>query len=222
MGGFKLDEHLAGLQFPPIENLLSPKDRELLALRKLRRAVEYNFGDTCPEFLLPCRTMHSNHRTDQCVGCSLDEIDRVSPSAPKEKAPARPDWDSVWMDLASSLSKRSTCSRLKVGCVVVTEDNQRVLGIGYNGGPRGISNECLSLEPGLCGHLHAEVNALIKADYTTPVPKKMFVTTQPCYHCAVAIVNASITEVVYRDSYRQTDGLELLQKAGIKVRQLHT
>lgn len=127
----------------------------------------------------------------------------------------RPSWDEVWMDLATSLSLRSTCSRLQVGCVVVTADNQRVLGIGYNGGPKGISNECLSSEPGLCGHLHAEVNALIKADYTSTVPKKMYVTNQPCYQCAVAIVNADIREVVYRYPYRLTDGLELLEKAGV-------
>lgn len=132
----------------------------------------------------------------------------------------RPSWDVVWMELARTLSHRSTCSRLQVGCVVVTADNQKVLGVGYNGGPKGISNECLSLEPGMCGHLHAEVNALIKADYTSPVDKKMYVTTQPCYQCAVAIINANISEVVYDKAYRLTDGLELLQRAGIKTRLL--
>lgn len=134
--------------------------------------------------------------------------------------PTRPSWDDVWMGLAKSLSLRSTCSRLQVGCVVVTADNQKVLGVGYNGGPKGISNECLSLEPGACGHLHAEVNALIKADYTSPTDKKMYVTTQPCYPCAVAIINANVKEVFYDKAYRLTDGLELLQKAGIKTTHL--
>jgi dCMP deaminase len=124
------------------------------------------------------------------------------------------------MGLALTLSQRSTCSRLQVGCVIVTEDNQQVLGVGYNGGPKGISNDCLSLEPGLCGHLHAEVNALIKANYTSVAKKKMYVTTQPCYQCAVAIVNANISEVVYQKPYRLTDGLELLATAGIKIRKL--
>lgn len=132
----------------------------------------------------------------------------------------RPSWDVVWMTLAETLGERSTCERLQVGCVVITEDNQRVLGVGYNGGPKGISNDCLSLEPGLCGHLHAEVNALIKADYTSPVKKKMYVTTQPCYQCAVAIINANIGEVVYLRPYRVTDGLELLERAGIKITKL--
>jgi dCMP deaminase len=124
------------------------------------------------------------------------------------------------MNLAETLSERSSCDRLQVGCVVITEDNQRVLGVGYNGGPKGISNDCLSHEPGLCGHLHAEVNALIKADYGSSVPKKMYVTTQPCYQCAVAIINANIREVVYLHPYRITDGLELLERAGIKITKL--
>jgi dCMP deaminase len=132
----------------------------------------------------------------------------------------RPTWDEVWSELATTLSLRSTCARLQVGCVVVTEDNQKVLGVGYNGGPKGISNECLSLEPGLCGHLHAEVNALIKADYTSPAKKKMYVTNQPCYQCAVAIINANISEVFYIHPYRLTDGLQLLEKAGIKITKL--
>src|SRR5690349_19329192 len=49
----------------------------------------------------------------------------------------RPSWDNIWMDLAEALSKRSTCRRLSVGCVVVSEDNSAVLGIGYNGGAKG-------------------------------------------------------------------------------------
>ncbi len=125
------------------------------------------------------------------------------------------------MGLADTLAKRSTCSRLQVGCVVVSSDNQRVLGVGYNGGPKGISNDCLSLEPGACGHLHAEVNALIKADGGSGLwAKRMYCTTQPCYMCAVAIINANIDEVVYQHPYRIVDGLELLLRAGIKVRKL--
>lgn len=136
--------------------------------------------------------------------------------------PFRPDWDFVWNSLALNLSARSTCDRLKVGCAIVSQDNQRVLAVGYNGGPRGISNECLSADPGQCGHLHAEVNALIKADYHDLAGKKMYVTTQPCYTCAVAIVNACIAEVIYLNPYRTRDGLDLLLRAGIKTRQLYT
>lgn len=137
-----------------------------------------------------------------------------------EETPGRPSWDDIWIRLAESLSRRSTCERLSVGCVVVSADNSSVLGIGYNGGPKGLNNGCLSLTPGACGHLHAEINALIKANYRDAFPKKAYVTTEPCYGCAVALVNADVQEVCYRYSYRSHDGLDLLAAAGVKVRQL--
>ena len=129
----------------------------------------------------------------------------------------RPSFLSIYMEFARSLSRRSTCSRNKVGCVVVTEDFNRVLSVGYNGGPRGVFNDCLSEEPGKCGHLHAEINALIKRDYNDPARKIMLVTVLPCLLCSVAIVNAGISRVYYDKEYRLTDGLDVLQRAGIAV-----
>lgn len=121
------------------------------------------------------------------------------------------------MSMAYHLAQRSTCSRASVGCVVVTEDNHRVLAVGYNGGAKGVFNDCLSSEPGKCGHLHAEINALIKLDYNEPARKKAYVTLMPCFNCAVALINAEIKEVIYFHAYRDTSGLELLQKAGIRT-----
>lgn len=124
------------------------------------------------------------------------------------------------MGLALTLSQRSTCSRLSVGCVVVSQDNTRVLSLGYNGGPRGVSNECLSNEPGACGHLHAEINALIKLPYDGDRKSRLYVTTQPCYTCAVAIVNAGVGEVVYGRPYRDQAGLDLLKEYFRPIRKL--
>ncbi len=124
------------------------------------------------------------------------------------------------MTMAETLARRSSCSRLSVGCVVVSSDNTRVLALGYNGGARGLKNECLSNEPGACGHLHAEVNALLKLDAQQGVwARLMYVTTSPCYMCAVAIVNAEVDEVVYANEYRDRAGLDLLEQAGIRTRQ---
>lgn len=130
----------------------------------------------------------------------------------------RPSWDQIWMEFAGRLAERSTCRRLSVGCVVVSADNSVVLGLGYNGGPKGLNNECLSDEPGKCGHLHAEINALIKTNYRDASPKKVYLTTEPCYACAVALVNAGVVEVIFRDEYRDHAGADLLRQAGVQVR----
>jgi dCMP deaminase len=102
----------------------------------------------------------------------------------------------------------------------VTEDNTQLLSLGYNGDHAGGPNCRESDMPGDSGFIHAEVNALIKLDFNSPKRKKMYVSLSPCKMCAKAIINARIDEVVYIDKYRDLSGVELLQNAGIKVRQL--
>lgn len=126
-------------------------------------------------------------------------------------------FDPVWMRLALDLSRFSTCRRANVGCVVVTEDAQQVLAIGYNGSYKGGPNDCDRDTPGDCGCLHAEDNASIKLDYNNPIRKIIYTTNAPCAYCAKRIVNAGISEVIYLREYRKTEGLEILAKAQIPV-----
>ena len=78
---------------------------------------------------------------------------------------ARPDWHETWMKIAWNISDRSYDPRLKVGAIVVSDDNTRLLSLGFNGNYRGGPNEPESDIPGQSGMIHAEVNALIKCDY---------------------------------------------------------
>jgi dCMP deaminase len=119
-----------------------------------------------------------------------------------------------------NISRRSPDPSFKVAAIVVTEDNTQLLSLGYNGDHAGGPNCRESDMPGDSGFIHAEVNALIKLDFNSPKRKKMYVSLSPCKMCAKAIINARIDEVVYIDKYRDLSGVELLQNAGIKVRQL--
>ena len=132
----------------------------------------------------------------------------------------RPSWDQVWSDVVFNISRRSPDPSFKVAAIVVTEDNTQLLSLGYNGDHAGGPNCRESDSPGDSGFIHAEVNALIKLDFNSPKRKKMYVSLSPCKMCAKAIINARIDEVVYVDQYRDPSGVELLQNAGIKVRQL--
>ena len=132
----------------------------------------------------------------------------------------RPDWDSIWMDFARSISRRSHDPRFQVGAVVVAQDNCQVLAIGYNGDQKGGENKVESNEPGHSGFIHAEINALIKMDYNHPKKKTMYLTLSPCRHCAKAIINGGINRVVYGEKYRDTSGIELLAQYNIEVSQL--
>jgi deoxycytidylate deaminase len=65
--------------------------------------------------------------------------------------------------------------------------------------------------------LHAEDNALLKMDYNASDRTRMLCTTLPCLMCSKRIVNAGISEVVYLNEYRKTEGKELLAQAGIRI-----
>lgn len=131
----------------------------------------------------------------------------------------RPSWDMIWMDVASSIAKRSYDPRFQVGSIVVSEDNTQVLAVGYNGNHSGGPNVVESEEPGKSGFIHAEINSLLKMDYNNPKRKKMYLTLSPCRMCAKAIVNAGINEVIYKEAYRDTSGVKLLLEQNISVRQ---
>ena len=129
----------------------------------------------------------------------------------------RPEWDSIWMDFAHLIAKRSYDPRFQVGAVVVTEKNTQVLAIGYNGNYAGGPNQVESTEPGASGMIHAEINALLKMDYNNPKDKILYVTLSPCRMCAKAIVNAGIKKVYYDEEYRDTSSLEILRDSGVEV-----
>jgi len=129
----------------------------------------------------------------------------------------RPPWPRTWMNFAKSVAEHSVDPALKVGAVIVAEDNTSVLSIGYNGMWRGGPNVVESLERGKSGTIHAEVNALIKCDFNFHKRKYVYVTHSPCRECAKLIVNASIFRVVYDVPYRDPAGLELLCSAGVEV-----
>lgn len=129
----------------------------------------------------------------------------------------RPKWNETWMNIAREIAKRSSDERLKVGAIVVPTDNTAILSIGYNGDEKGGTNVAESLDPGMSGFLHAEINALIKLNFNDPKNKVMYVTHFPCRMCCKAIVNASIKHVVYGTIYRDMSGLTILKNAGITV-----
>ena len=130
----------------------------------------------------------------------------------------RPSWDQIWMRFSYSISERSCDPKNKVGAIIVTDDNTQVLAVGYNGDHKGGDNKRDSLDPGKSGFIHAEINALIKCDYNSHKPKIMYVTHSPCKMCAKSIINANISEVIYDEVYWDTEGLEILNKSGVKSR----
>jgi dCMP deaminase len=129
----------------------------------------------------------------------------------------RKSWTEVWMNITEAIALRSYDTRLKVGAIVVSEDNTKMLSLGYNGNYKGGPNEPESLEPGQSGFIHAEMNALVKCDFNYHKKKIMYLTHSPCRICAKLIINAEISKVVYLNKYRDDSGIDLLKKSGVEV-----
>ncbi|NOZ08914.1 MAG: hypothetical protein GXO91_08595 [FCB group bacterium] len=132
----------------------------------------------------------------------------------------RPSFEAVYMQFAHLIARRSTCSRLQVGTVITTTDFRKVLAIGYNGNASGLPNQCDREEPGNCGCLHSEENAVINCDSPRYIDKIVFVTHLPCAACAKRLVNLGhVIKVIYHEDYRNRDSLQIFNQTGITVQQ---
>ncbi|MEZ7883854.1 MAG: dCMP deaminase family protein [Bacteroidales bacterium] len=127
-------------------------------------------------------------------------------------------FDKSYLEMATVWAKNSYCKRRQVGALIVK--NRMIISDGYNGTPSGFDNVCED-ETGktLAYVLHAEANAITKIAKSgnNSEGATMYVTTAPCLECSKLIIQAGIKRLVYRDSYRITDGIDLLKKVGVEV-----
>jgi dCMP deaminase len=133
----------------------------------------------------------------------------------------RPSFEEIYLDLARTLAKRSTCVRLAVGTVITSTDYRKVLAVGYNGNASGLHNSCDRNEPGNCGCLHSEENAVINCDAPRSVEKVVFVTHLPCVMCSKRLINlGNVKKIFYGEDYRVRDSIALLESVGIQIQKL--
>jgi dCMP deaminase len=151
----------------------------------------------------------------------------------------------AYMKTAETFASLSSAVRLHVGAIIVKDD--RIISIGYNGMPSGWDNTCedkiycddgdwseqqlpktqnlpwlrykLVTKPEV---LHAETNAIAKLAKSTESGNgaSLFVTHAPCLDCAKLVYQSGINSVYYRNSYRSLDGIEFLDRAGVRVTQV--
>lgn len=118
----------------------------------------------------------------------------------------RPTIAETMLELAFVWSKRATCAKRQVGCVIIDE-NGHVISSGYNGQPRGhthctLDNPCPAFDNAdlSCVAIHAEMNALMRCADIDKI-HTVFITTAPCDKCLLAIKNTSAQFVVFANTY---------------------
>ena len=130
-------------------------------------------------------------------------------------------FDIRYIQMARIWATNSYCKRRQVGALIVKD--RMIISDGYNGTPSGFENECededFNSKPYV---LHAEANAITKVAKSNNSSEgaTLYITASPCMDCAKLIIQAGIIRVVYADEYRISDGINLLEKAGIEIVQM--
>lgn len=138
-------------------------------------------------------------------------------------------WDECFMRIAYIIAERSKDPSTQAGAVVVNDSNI-VVGMGYNGWPRGIDScelpwerEGVLDETKYAYVCHAEENAIYNSNGSTK-GGKIYCTLFPCNECAKTIIQNGIKEVIYdSNKYEDTPAVKASKKmfdlAGIELRQ---
>lgn len=153
----------------------------------------------------------------------------------------------MYMNIAQVLADTSSGLRLKVGAVLVRDNN--ILSTGYNALPAAIDGpleDKVYMKPDAGSWLdmsyiesewpyedvtgryklvtkrevrHAERSVLMNLCKTneSAVGATLFVTASCCKYCAIDIVDSGISTVFYKEEYRDTSGIEYLKDNGVNV-----
>ena len=138
-------------------------------------------------------------------------------------------WDEYFMGVAKLAALRSKDPNSQVGSCIVSTDN-KILSIGYNGFPRGCSDDVFPwaregqpLDTKYVYVTHSELNAILNFRGGSLEGSKMYVTLFPCNECSKAIIQSGISELIYAaDKYADTAGFiaskRMLDAAGVHYR----
>jgi deoxycytidylate deaminase len=127
----------------------------------------------------------------------------------------------VFTDFVSEVAQLSVSQTLKVGALAIKVDFSKIGSFGYNGSYSGAEKniETLgeedSLSPGLSGFVHAEMNLVAKFRESDPENYIVLLTHSPCDVCMKLIINSGFRYVFWKQEYRRTDHLKVLEQLEI-------
>ena len=134
----------------------------------------------------------------------------------------RPDWDSYFIQLIKITATRSSCKKLKVGCMLV-KDN-RIISQGYNGHIAGCSHKSCLRNGHEVATVHAEQNAI--ADCAKRGVScnncKAYITHFPCLDCTKIMLSAGIKQIIYVNDYNNDDlVIQLCKEVGCEIKKVN-
>ncbi|MEW6269154.1 MAG: dCMP deaminase family protein [Thermodesulfobacteriota bacterium] len=142
-------------------------------------------------------------------------------------------WDQYFLTITRQVAERSTCTRAKVGAVIVRDKS--ILATGYNGAPSGLPH-CLDvgcliyrsqtpsgeIEENCWRTIHAEINAIAQASRNGAGIRdaSIYITHSPCFHCLKTLVNTGIKTIYYEKPYKLATLDEILRYTDVRLEQV--
>jgi dCMP deaminase len=130
-------------------------------------------------------------------------------------------YDKAYLKMAKEWAQLSYCKRKQVGAIIVKD--KMIISDGYNGTPSGFENCCEDdFGETRWDVLHAEANAILKVARSTQSCEgaTLYITLSPCKECSKLIHQSGIKRLVFQKKYRDSSGVEFLEKAGVLVNQI--
>jgi len=133
----------------------------------------------------------------------------------------RPSWDEYFKEIVICTTKRSSCKRLQVGCLLV-KDN-RIISQGYNGFLPGCIHESIMRDGHEQATVHAEQNAIcdcakrgVSSENCTA-----YISHYPCIICTRLLIASGIKEIKYINDYKNDSLVSYLSKqADINIKKI--
>ena len=151
-----------------------------------------------------------------------EQVDLAQPEPSK--------FDLAYLRMSIEWSKLSHSKRKQVGALIVKDG--MIISDGYNGTPTGFENKCEYAPDPATGWstvlktkwyvLHAEANAILKCAKhgQSCNGATLYLTMSPCRECSKLILQSGINRVVYLEDYRDSEGIEFLNKSNIKTQKI--
>jgi len=137
------------------------------------------------------------------------------------EAKERISWDDYFVKIILATAERSSCTRLKVGSLIVK--NNRIVSQGYNGFLSGCKHESIVRDGHEQATVHAEQNAIsfCARNGVSCEDSIIYITHYPCVNCMKLICASGIKEIRYINDYKNDDVVERLSElSGVNIIQL--
>lgn len=195
-------------------------------------SINISFGESAHDEQSTTQRRPNETEMEKYLGLLLREANyNPFTSTSQKKREDYLSWDDYFMAISFLSAMRSKDPNTQVGACIV-DSNKCIIGIGYNGFPRGCSDETLpwarvadcELHKKYPYVVHAEVNAILNKCSANVKRATIYVALFPCNECSKVIIQSGIKEVVYlKDTYHDTEACRasriMFHMAGVKLRQ---